>query len=201
MREPVCRYPRAGHLQRLRVLHGRDGHDPRGRGGLLRRLRRQPVEDRRACQDSGRSRRHHPSNPAVRAHPDRQGHGGRLWRLRPHDGSADERDRGVISIARSGGAHGPEPDGPARARQLPARRHAGRRWGRLAPRDGQGHRLPHQDERPRRRVLDAPLRGGPRPRDGRDAHAPDERLEQQLRRVQRVRGPHELHRDARRADD
>ena len=54
VRQPVPRLARQRHVERLRVLRRRDGHDAGGRGRLLRGLRRQPVEDRRAGEDRGR---------------------------------------------------------------------------------------------------------------------------------------------------
>ena len=161
-----------------------------GRRRLLRRLRRQPVEHRGACEARGRPRRHDParssSSRASRAAP---GRASRTRRSTPRVGSRRTRSPSSSSRATRPRRQRPDPDDPrvlATARRASPPPSSGD-----AALHGTGHRhrVPHPLERPRRRLPDAPLRRRQRARHRGDAAPPDERLGDELPRGQRVREP------------
>ena len=101
VRQPVPRLARQQHVERLRVLRRRDGHHAGSDRRLLRGLRRQPVEDRRAGASIEVSRGGRgPPRRAVRAHPGRAPARGSRTRPSTPGGPADEPDRHPLSVAR-----------------------------------------------------------------------------------------------------
>ena len=203
VREPVPRLAGQRHVERVRVLRRRDGHDAGGRGRLLRGLRRQPVEDRRAGEDRGEpGRERAPDRRSSRASRWGTGRGSRTRRSIPSRGCRRTRSRSSSCRAIQRGGDSDPPTDPQRARGVPRR--ASRRPSSATRRCTARARARRSTSR--RTCRSSPTRCSPTAAGsarvtGSTLLLPTNVWDDELRRRRRVPGADDDHRGPRRTDD